>query len=113
MSAPTTIKYRGKIYVRATHERCPTGQHWNEGSQRCEKLPPELQLASDHAWKHGKSALATDHGSPEAVRRNRRASRLHTTAAQLAAQHGFHDLSASHRGASARHQLRLAPDQRG
>lgn len=103
-----------------SHERCPTGKHWNEDHHACEEIPSSIQAGVHEAGEWSKNAesgsrsadwmsghIAT-HGTGgvgvDAVRGNHRraasghstAKRAHQRAAHVLKQAGFHDLAKEH-----------------
>lgn len=100
MNAPKMIKHKGQLYILAsapTHEKCPTGQHWNAKAKKCMKVPENLRKAIKHANGMSKSAKGLPPGHKMHKQYHANAAKTHNIASGIAARHGFNSLAEKHR----------------
>lgn len=124
MTPPKSIRYHGRLYVRAstTHERCKpdmqTGElnHWNDKQQKCMKLPRKLSLqltaahtASGEAHRASRSANPINHSGgavtseqqqqlhTRAILAHSRAAAAHQSVALDLHDQGFREKAIEHR----------------
>lgn len=113
--ASTTVKYKGSLYVSASHKKCEDGTHWNIQESKCLKLPPAVlekhktamslstkaRKLSDEA--EGSNSLDQHH---KAYVAHVAADKAHAEAAGSTWQHGFESLGNRHDTLSKKHDVK-------
>lgn len=111
------VKYKGSLYVSASHKKCEDGTHWNLQKGKCLKLPPKAlekhktaMSLSTKAHKLSDKAVGINSLDQhhKAYTAHVAADKAHADAASSAWQHGFESLGNKHDTLSKRHDMKAS-----